>query len=267
MISDETYNLLKTKFKNKIENLKIADVRLGIHLSAVKLSDDSYGIAATMHDSESHCIKKNRDFDDFTPTHIKGQKVSDLFEIQKKSNITDTLKIAVLNAISSTLILNGNYKTIENADPIELIDISPQKTITIVGAFQSYIQKISETDNKLYVLELNEKALKDEHRKYYVPANEFDSVIKISDIVIITGLTLVNHTIDSLLSSVLPHTKVIVTGPSSSIIPDVLFDKKVNIIGATRITNPDLLFTIVSESGSGYHLFKYCAQKICIINE
>jgi uncharacterized protein (DUF4213/DUF364 family) len=267
MILDETYTLLKSKYTNQIENLTISDVRIGVYLSAVRLSDGSYGVASTLPDEQYYCIRKNRDFGDFTPSKIIGQKVKDLLETNKKSNVIDTLKIAVLNAISSRIISASNYKILENIDPIDMIDLHSKKTITIVGGFQTYIPKISDTGNKLYVLELNEYALTEEQKQFYVPAEDYAKVLPVSDIVIITGLTLVNNTIDGLLSSIKPNTQGIVTGPSSSIIPDILFENKVNIIGATRITNPDLLFTIVSETGSGYHLFKYCAQKICIINE
>jgi uncharacterized protein (DUF4213/DUF364 family) len=267
MILDETYNLLKTRYKPQIENLTISDVRLGIHLSAVGLSDGSVGVASTLLENEYHCIKKNRDFEDFTPAKITGQKVTHLFEIHKKSSIIDTLKIAVLNAFSSTLLANGNYRIVEHADPIDLLDLNPTKTVTIVGAFHSYIQKVSASGNKLHVLELNEDALIEEYKKYYVPAADYQTVIPHSDIVIITGLTLVNNTIDGLLDSVTSRSKVIVTGPSSSLIPDILFQNKVAIIGATRITKPDLLFSLVSQAGAGFHLFKYCAEKICVVNE
>ena len=267
MILDETYNFLKTKYKDQIENLKIEEVRLGVYLSAVKLTDNSYGVASTLTESHYHCIKSNRDYGDFTPTKITGQSAMNLFETTKKSSIIDTLRIAVLNAISSTVLAQGNYKIVENADPIDLIDLNSQKTITVVGAFNSYVQKISSTNNQLFVLELNKEALTDEHKKYYVPADQYNQVLPKSDVVIITGLTLVNNTLDGLLSAIAPNTQVIVTGPSSSLIPDILFRNKVNIIGATRIVKPELLFPIASQFGAGFHLFQYCAQKICIINE
>jgi uncharacterized protein len=266
MIIEETYNLLKAKFNNKLECLTLKEVRIGLFFTAVRLSDNSYGASATLTDDNPHCIKSNRDFGDFTPTKIREQKVCDLFETSKESNTILTLKIAVLNAISSRIISSGNYKVVENCDPINLLDLSGRKTITIVGAFHSYIQKICETNNKLYVLELNENSLTPEQKKFYIPANEYKKVIPDSDIVIITGLTLVNKTIDGLLSAVDNQTQVIVTGPSGSIIPDILFANRVNIIGATRITEPEILFDIVSEGGTGYHLFEYCAQKICIVN-
>jgi uncharacterized protein (DUF4213/DUF364 family) len=267
MILDETYKFLKTECNAQIENLKIEEVRVGAHLAAVKLSDSSYGVSSTLVDAHCYRPKEKRDFGDFTPSRITGQYVTSLFEIDKNSNIINTLRITVLNAISSRLLSSGKYNVIENADPIELIDLNQKKTITIVGAFQSYINRLAATNNKLNVLELNKNALIGEQEKYYVPAEDYMEVIPESDVVIITGLTLVNGTIDGLLDVVAPDTKVIVTGHSSSLVPDILFKNKVNIIGATRIVDPNLLFSIVSEFGAGYHLMKYCAQKICIVNE
>ena len=267
MILEKTYALLKTRYKNQIENLTISDVRIGVFLSAVLLSDGSCGVSSSVTDSHSFCDKKNRDFGDFSPSKIKGQNVITLLETNKKSNTIDTLKIAVLNAISSKLLTTADYRIIENCDPIDLIELDSNKTITVVGGFQTYIQRISETNNKLYVLELNENALSEEQKQFYIPAEQYANILPASDIVIITGLTLVNNTIEGLLSSISPKTQVVVTGPSSSIIPDILFENGVSIIGATRITNPDLCFQVVGEGGAGYHLFEYCAQKICILND
>ncbi len=267
MIIEQTYNLLKATYKEKIENLTIADIRIGIFLTAVRLSDNSCGTSSTYVDDYLHCVKSKRDYGEFSPLNIKGEKVCDLFETEKESRLLLTLKTAVLNAISTEIISTGNYKIIENCDPFDLIDLNNEKTITIVGAFHSYIKQIAKTHNRLFVLELNENALTDEHKRYFVPADEYNRIFNESDIIIITGLTLVNKTIDNLLTAIPENRIAIVTGPSSSIIPDVLFANKVNIIGSTRITKPDLLFDLVSEAGGGYHLFDYCAQKICILRD
>ena len=108
-------------------------------------------------------------------------------------------------------------------------------------------------------------AFNEEDKKYFVPASDYSKILPISDIVIITGLTLVNDTLDDLLKAIKPEAQTIVTGPSSSLIPDVLFANNVKIIGAVKITNPELMLKVVSEAGAGYHLFEYCAQKICIL--
>jgi uncharacterized protein len=266
MILEETFNLLKTKYKTNINDLVISEVRIGVFLTAVSLSDGSIGVASTDSNALTNSYTKVREFDKFSPSKINGQKVIDLFDNNSNLKIIDTLKVAVLNALSSQFLSSHNYKIIEETDPIDLIDLTPHKTISIVGAFQSYIKKLAATRNKLYVLELNENALIDDQKQLYVPADKYREILPVSDIIIITGLTLVNNTIDDLLSSILPTAKVIVTGPSSSMIPDILFKKGVNILGGTRINNVELLFKIVSEAGTGFHLFKYCAEKYCIVN-
>jgi len=265
MIIEQTIELLKSRYSGTIENLYIADVRIGISMTAVKLSDGTCGVSSTITGETQHCKKSNREYGDFSPLKIKGHRVIDLLETEKSSGIITTLRIACLNAISSNIISAGSYNILENSDPIDLFDLSIPRIITIVGAFHSYIKKISSTKNRLYVLELNENEIGPEERQFFVPASDFKKVLPESDIIIITGLTLVNNTIDDLLGSVPERSAVVVAGPSGSIIPDVLFANRVSIIGATRITKPDVLFDLIGEGGGGYHLFEYCAQKICIL--
>jgi uncharacterized protein len=265
MILQDTIELLRRKYNDYIETLYISEVRIGVFMTAVRLSDNSFGISSTFQNIPMNCYKKSRDFGDFTPNRITGLKVIDLLESTKKNGIIETLKVAVLNAISSKYLGNPDYKILRNTDPIDLIDLNSNKTITIVGAFQSYIQNISKTNSRLFVLELNEDAFNEEDKKYFVPANDYPKVLPISDIVIITGLTLVNGTLDDLLKAIKPETQIIVTGPSSSFIPEVLFANNVKIIGSVKITNPELMLKVVSEGGAGFHMFEYCAEKICII--
>jgi uncharacterized protein (DUF4213/DUF364 family) len=267
MIIEQTIKLLKSRYSGRIETLSIADVRIGISMTAVKLSDGSCGVSSTFTNETQHSRKGNRDYGDFSPLKIRGHKVIELLETEKSSGIITTLRIACLNAISSQIVSAGSYNILENRDPIDLFDLSIPRTITIVGAFHSYISKISGTQNRLYVLELNENEIGPDERQFFVPAGEYKRVLPESDIVIITGLTLVNNTIDELLESVPGKSVVVVAGPSGSIIPDVLFANGVSIIGATRITKPDVLFDLISEGGGGYHLFEYCAQKICILRD
>ena len=266
MILDEIRLHLFAKHPDYIAGLTLTDVSVGLYMAAVELSDGSMGAASAEADKEIHCSKKNRDFDEFTPLQIIGRKVTDLLNSQKQTSLVRTLQVATLNAVSAGIMKDGNYRIIGNTDPVDLLDLSGRKTITIVGAFQSYIRKIASTTNHLKVLELNEMALMPEHRHLYVPAAEFARILPESEVVIITGLTLVNSTLDQLLGSCRKDATVIVTGPSSSLLPDVLFSHNVSILGGTRITRPELLMPLIGQGAAGYHLFEYCAEKICILN-
>jgi uncharacterized protein (DUF4213/DUF364 family) len=265
MVLQQTIDYLNSRID--LNSLFITKVLFGLRLTAVQLSDGSYGIASTIDDSNPFPCKKGRDFGDFSPSKYSGQRVSDLFVTEKSSGLIETLKIAVLNAISSNLREKSAHNIIEDKDPIDLIDLNSEKKVTIVGAFKSYIELIESSNSYLRVLELQEDAFSEQHKKYYVPAEKYPEIIPDSDIVVITGLTLVNNTIDGLLEAVKQGTTVVVTGPSANIVPEILFRNKVNIIGATRLTDVDLLFKLVSESAAAYHIFKYCAKKICILNE
>ena len=266
-IIEQTYNLIRNRFYLEYKNLTITDCRIGLYLTAVRLSDNSIGTSATISEPGPFCAKPFRDFGDLTPLRIKGKKVAEIIESEKSSGIISSLKSAVLNALSSGIIASGNYNIVDDCDPVDLLEIKPEDTVTVVGAFQSYISKISQICDKLFVLELNAGSLTEAQLKFFVPADSYKKVIPFSDVVIITGQTLVNQTIDLLLAEVRPGAQVIVTGPSGNILPDVLFANNVTSIGASRITKPEILFDLVGEGGMGYHLYRYCARKICILRE
>ncbi len=265
MILDKTIHFLKSQLGDQWNEISFADVRIGLYLTAVHLSDGTAGVATTIHDTNKICRKENRRYGEFSPLQIKGRKVADMFAENNGNHITESLRLATLNALSSGWIKNSKHQLHRHTDPVDLLDISGSKNIVIVGAFQSYIRKILGTENTLHVLELEKEALTPEQQHLYVPAADAQQVIPAADMVVITGMTLVNNTIDGLLDLITDRQQVVVTGPSSSIVPDVLFAHKVDIIGATLVTDADKLLDLVSEAGAGYHLFHYCAEKVSIV--
>jgi uncharacterized protein len=268
MIIQETYDLLQYSYADIFKNTTIEKVVIGIYFTAVKLSSGFAGMAKT--ETDRHCCnsyKHKRQFGDFSPGKINGQKILDLFEHAENTDILNNVRLAVLNAVSSEILSHSKYKVIEDKDPIDLIDLSQKKNICIVGAFQSYINRIAATSNRLFVLELNENAFEESQKQFYVPAEKYAETFSQSDIIIITGATLANQTFDDLLAKIPDHAQTILVGPSSSFVPDILFKHNVNIIGSTKILDAEQMFTLISEGGTGYHLFNYCAKKICIVNE
>ncbi len=268
MILQETLSLIKNKYPILFQSAIIEKVTFGLHFTAVKLSTGFCGMAKT--ETQSYFNKtynRKKDFSSFSAGKIIGQYVSDLFSCQTNSVLIDVLKLAVLNALSAEIMQKGDYKIIEDKDPIELIELKDTDSICIVGAFQSYISKISKCSSKLFVVELDENALDEEQKKYFVPAHQSKLAFSQSDIIIITGSTLVNNTLDELLKNISHDKQLIVVGPTGSIIPDIFFKHHVNIIGAIKIIDDEKMFHIIEEGGAGYHLFQYsCAKKICLLN-
>lgn len=266
-IIKQTYGLLKEYYAERWDSLVVEQVQIGTFLTAVKLSNGHCGIATTDIEILSNCYCHKRDYGIFSAGNIKGHRIVDILQHNEKPEIFSSLKLAVLNAISAEKITSGNYKIIESTDPFDLLDLSQPKTISIIGAFQSYIKKLAGTKHKLHVIELHEQALLEDQKQFFIPAEKTEKTLLTSDIIIITGMTLVNKTLDNILSFIPDNRQVIVVGPSGGLIPDILFKNKVKIIGSMLITDAAKMFDIVAEAGSAYHLYKSCAKKICIIND
>lgn len=266
MILQATWQKLAQKYQGQTEQLKIADMRFGPYLCAVKLSNGTFGISSVIEDSQIHCDKKHRDFGEFTPLQIVGKTIGELFETEKNTATVIMLRLACMNALSSAELNSKRYDVLPDTDPFDLLSIDTSSKVIIVGAFHTYIEKCVKLGCDLGVLELDQEALNPDHRHLYIPAADYHKVIPGTDILIVTGLTLVNDTLEDILQVVEEKTQVVVTGPSSSLLPDVLFENKVDIIGGVRITDPERLLDLVGQGAAGYHLFRYCAEKISIRN-
>jgi uncharacterized protein (DUF4213/DUF364 family) len=268
VILEETYSTIKLKYGKRFNTVVIEQFVAGIYFMAVKLSSGYCGMANTNLNASDTCTQNRKSgFGDFTPGHFSGHTVAELFNHKNTTRFIKTVQLAAMNAISAELIGESQYKTIENLDPIELLDLESGKKICLIGAFLSYMKKISASNSYLNILELNKNAVPEEYQQFLVADHLAEKTILGSDIVIITGASLANNTIDALLDKIPPHIQVVLVGPTSSLLPDVLFKHGVNIIGSTRIIDDKMALQLIAEGAAGFHLFNKCAIKTCIVNE
>jgi uncharacterized protein (DUF4213/DUF364 family) len=263
----ETVDVLKNRYGADLNGIFIDDVRIGVFETFIELSNNTYGLATTLISSDEHCYRIKRDAGLFSTGYIRGNSLDELFYSAKTSSIVDTLRVAALNALSSPFMNEENYHIKTNCDPYTLLNLEGTKTVCVVGAFKSYINKLAETKHDWHVIEFQKDTIEEKYRDHFVHPDDSASVLQKADTVIITGFTLVNNTFQTLVKHIPAHCQVALVGPSSSFIPDVLFENKVDIMGAIRITDPGAAKQLVSESASGFHFFKHrCAEKICLVN-
>ena len=81
---------------------------------------------------------------------------------------------------------------------------------------------------------------------------------------IITGVTLINHTLEGILAAAKPDAEIAVMGPTASALPDPLFKRGVTVVGGVVVTEPDRLLDILSTGGSGYHFLDQYAERMVI---
>jgi uncharacterized protein (DUF4213/DUF364 family) len=115
------------------------------------------------------------------------------------------------------------------------------------------------------VIERNPETLLPEEMPHYVPADRSPKVIGQADILVITGVTLINHTLEGILSAARLDADVAVMGPTAGGLPDPLFKRGVRVVGGVEVTHPDKLLEIVSLGGSGYHFLDRYADRIVTV--
>jgi uncharacterized protein (DUF4213/DUF364 family) len=102
--------------------------------------------------------------------------------------------------------------------------------------------------------------------KHFKPESEMRDALEKSGVAILTGTSIVNHTIDQILSLLRNGIRTAIIGPTASMIPDAFFKRGIRIMAGLEISNPDLMIKILKQGGSGYHLMKECGEKIAFVH-
>jgi uncharacterized protein (DUF4213/DUF364 family) len=121
--------------------------------------------------------------------------------------------------------------------------------------------------NSFFIVERNTQTLRPDEMKYFKPESEMSSALEESDVVIITGTAIVNHSIDTILSFITNGQRTAIVGPTASMIPDPFFKRGLQVMAGVRILEPDLMMKILKQGGSAYHLLKECSEKIAIVRK
>lgn len=266
----ETIDIIKEKSPSPLNELWIDDLVIGIFFTGVKLSTGHAGCAFTPIGEipEAVCC----------PTSaarmpqagdLEGRSVSEVLNYSTDTNVLKSaIGIATLNALSQWIVESGNerdYEIVKDKDGFDLLDIAPDETVSLIGAFGPYIRRLKMMGNPFFILEKNLKTLRLDEMKYFKPESEMGSAIEKSDVIVITGTAIVNHTIDGILSFITNGKRTAIIGPTASMIPNAFFKRGVHVMAGVRITQPDLMINILKQGGSAYHLLKECSEKIAFV--
>ncbi len=238
-----------------VAEVRIADARIGLGYTAVRLSTGHTGVCHTMADDLVCCQKIDR------AGTISGSSALEIAELANSWKLAEaTVGIAATNALSQVVLEKNNemYAFMEDADCIDQIQINQDDTVALVGYIRPFVPIIRKKTRKLYVMERNARALGED----MLPEPACDEIVPEADIVIITGTAIVNGTIDHLLELCRSAREVAVVGPTASMIPDPLFKRRVTLMGGIRILNPEKLLQIISEGGGTPQFKEICKQYV-----
>lgn len=215
----------------------VTDVRIGTHWTVVVVERQNgrrAGLAATqVAIGPEHGRPSIRD-----AGNLLGKTGLELAQLAlSESPAERSLGFAAINAM-----LDDQWPSSmdQNAEEI-ILRMGKEKRVAIVGHFP-FVAKVRHQAKECWVLELN-PGPED------VPASRAPELIPQADVVAITGMTLVNHTFDSVASLCRPDAYVLVLGPSTPLSP-VLFDYGVDVLSGTTVVDIPSILRGVSQGAT-----------------
>ncbi|MDD2221583.1 MAG: DUF364 domain-containing protein [Clostridia bacterium] len=231
---------------NKADALTVADVCIGVGYTGVKLSDGSGGCCYTIRGE----LGPKCGVIEGAGTLI-GRPAADLIKMAISVKPAEaSLGVATINAV-----LNNSYSEAKNA--LDEMAVKAGDKIGIIGYFYPVVKRFQETAADIYVFErhlTDDFLLPDWAENIYLPE---------CDVVVITGVTFINKTIDYVLSLCTKSKEIVIMGASTIMAPDILKKYGVTLLAGSRVSDPDRLLKVIAQGGGGLDVLD-CTEKLCL---
>jgi uncharacterized protein len=265
----ETIDRIRDILGDELETLTVERAVIGIFFSGVKLSNGTGGICFTpiKEIPEAVCCPSSARAMPYSGK-LGGEKVTAYINrLETGGPLQKALSIAVLNALSSSCWKKQapeDYTLELGKDPVDEKEIPEDAKVVVIGALVPYIKMLKQKGNEFHILEMDPRTLKAEEMQYLCPPEKADMCLLSADIVIITGVTVLNGSLDGILRQMQKGAKAILVGPTVSMLPDAFFRRGIDVIGGIIVTDADKLLDILAEAGSGYHFYGKSAERLVI---
>jgi len=226
---------LYEKIKPAAQNLRIADLRIGLSYVGIKLDNGSAGLAAVLPESS-----------------VRGCTVLKEAGTYAGSFVVDTLKYlvdgknalhrAIGLATANALVLPESGNT-EDREATTYLNLQPGEKVAMVGLFAPLVERIRSTGAALTVVEKNPERLE------VLSAEEKQEALKDCDVAIITATTLLNNTFEETICLLGRPRSVVLMGPSTPLVPEIFRDTPVTHLGGSIVADAAKALRIISEGG------------------
>ncbi|MBU1054642.1 MAG: DUF364 domain-containing protein [Proteobacteria bacterium] len=217
------------------QGLIVADARIGLGYTSVRLDNGNIGIAWTARSNSGGCTHEAK------AGTLAGRTAVELLEMLANSHnpLSRTLGLATANALAAGL----PHPETTSVDILELANIQASDHVVMVGFFGPLVPVIRRTGCRLDILEL------DSNRIDTISPEKGRAALAACSVAIITATSIITGTIDELLSGLGNPRAAIILGPSSFMHPKIFADTPVTHIAGARIRNTAAVEKIVSEGG------------------
>lgn len=224
------------------QGARVADVRIGLGYTSVRLESGHQGLAWTASSSSGSCSHETK------AGTLAGRPASELLQLLGGfgSSLSKTLGLATANALAATLARPPAVST----EILELIDVQPEDHVTMVGFFGPLVPRLRTIGCRLDIVELNAD------KPGTLRPEEGKAPLAACTVAIITATSLITGTMDALLASLGSPRTVVILGPSTFMRPEVFADTPVTHLAGCWVRDAQAVAQIVSEGG-GTRILKH----------
>lgn len=250
MIIDDLLSNIK-KRGDAVRDLKLSSACVGIFYTAVMLKNNYVGLCYTPKEDISHPAGRSR-------PSFRGAGALKTARLANSLNVVErAVGIATLNAISQYLMELEGYKRQFGIDASDALKLHKQDRVAVVGYVKPLVEKLKVKVRGLHVLERNPQMRGDA-----LPDTLAETIVPKADVVIISGASMVNATLDRLLELSEKARLTAVVGPTASVLPEPLFQRGANIAAGVQAKGSKVL-DAVGEAKT-FREFKILVKKYVI---
>lgn len=222
------------------QGVRVKDVRIGLGYTAVQVNGGEVGLAYTFRKETGHTCTALK-----IAGELSGTQAAHLVSyIKERDVISSAVGLATLNAL-----FQKRMPASLGEDFFPLIGLKAGDLVGMVGYFAPIIPIIRKSNSKLIIFEKNIKRGEGLYGPKEIPAKLPDC-----SVVILSATTLINHTFEGIVSHVKRAREVVLLGPSTPMIPDIMGTYGITILAGMRIVKPAMVLRIVSEGGGTQRL-------------
>ena len=207
---------------------------------AIRLEGGATGI--------SYLLLSDDNMDEYAALRPSGFVAKDphgfALEFGSDDPLREMIALGAMNAICQHVMRETAFQVEPAPDPLGMLSVAPEDRIGMVGLFFGLTKAIKKAGAELVVIEKKEKLI---DKFPDLPITTDPSKLSSCNKVLCTGTTLLNNSLDEILSHCSPDAFVSIIGPTAGYFPDPLFARGVNVVGGRVVTNGEVFLQRLAE--------------------
>jgi hypothetical protein len=207
---------------------------------AIRLEGGATGISFLLLSDESmdeYAVLQPSDFVGKDPQGVA-------LEFGGEDPVKEMIALGALNAVCQHVMRATEFEIESAPDPLGLLSVAAEDRIGMVGLFLGLTKAIKKAGAELVVIEKKEKLIEEFPD---LPITTDPSKLSTCNKVLCTGTTLLNNSLDDILSHCSPDAFVSIIGPTAGYFPDPLFARGVDVVGGRVVKNGEVFLQRLAE--------------------